>query len=258
MALISNSARYAGPDQGIDFTGPGHVFALTECVITVVQASGSGWPGQGAKLVYRMLNIPRGAPRPPSSYVYVTEDFTPRPGLRVGDHLTRTSWLGDATGSGRAPGIEVGFAQGPTGQAFGTIHDGKPGGPAPVWGQRMAQFVTALSGSLGAPPPAPSSGQRGAPTGAGGPTGTTAPPPAHAPAPTPPHEPPGAGLPPGVRIVGPTGPTPVPRVVSSPPLGQHDYSQKVQVTGKAASIAGQNFIHADVALQALLRAHRKL
>lgn len=75
--------------------------------------------------------------------------------------------MGDATGSGQAPGIEVGFAQNGQSQAFGTVRDGKAGGPIPQYGIAMARFVDYLSKQLKGKAPA-------APTGSVGPTGSTA------------------------------------------------------------------------------------
>lgn len=135
------SATFAGPDQGIDFTGPGPIYALADGVITRVQTSGSGWPGEGAIIVYRMTSGARSG-----QFVYMAEDLRPTGGMAAGQAFKQGDKLADATGSGRAPGIEVGFAQNAQGQAFGTVHDGKAGGPSPVHGNEMGNFVQQLSG----------------------------------------------------------------------------------------------------------------
>lgn len=135
------SARYAGADQGVDFTGPGPVKALGNGFVTRVQNSGSGWPGEGAILVYELLDGPQRG-----KFVYIAEDFRPRPGLKVGDKIKAGSVIGLATGSGKAPGIEVGFAQNAHGTAYGTTKDGKAGGPTPVFGNAFRNFILTLKG----------------------------------------------------------------------------------------------------------------
>ncbi len=138
-ALVGGSAAFAGEDQGIDFTGPGPVYALGNGVVTRRVDSGSGWPGQGAVLVYRLTSGP-GAGR----YVYVSEDFAPRADLKVGSRVTKGDVLGQATGSGLAPGIEVGYANA----------NGRPLAPRPIpraptpLGHAFDAFVQTLSGPV--------------------------------------------------------------------------------------------------------------
>lgn len=135
------TARYAGADQGIDFTGPGIVRAVGRGQITRLEKGGTGWPGEGAILVYQLLDGPQRG-----RYVYVAEDFRPRPGLKVGDVVKSGSIIGLATGSGKAPGIEVGFAQNLHGSAYGTTKDGKAGGPSPTFGIAFRNFILSLKG----------------------------------------------------------------------------------------------------------------
>lgn len=137
-ALAGSGLTYAGPDQGIDFTGRGNVYAPDASRVVKSQASGSGWPGQGAMTVMQYTAGPR-----KGQYWYVTEDFNPK--VHAGQQIAQGGLIGVASGSGKAPGIEVGFAQGPSGAAYGTIHDGKPGGPAPVYGRAMADYVRSRS-----------------------------------------------------------------------------------------------------------------
>lgn len=106
-SLVGSGATYAGVDQGVDFTGgPFDVYALDKAVITRVVRSGSGWSGEGAVVNYRLLSGPKAG-----QYVYVAEDFAPRADLRPGMVVHKGDSIGKATGSGRAPGIEVGWAQ---------------------------------------------------------------------------------------------------------------------------------------------------
>ncbi len=105
-ALVGRGARFAGIDQGIDFTGgPFPVYALGDGKITRIERSGSGWPGQGAVLNYQIETGPAAG-----RYVYVAEDFAPDPSLKVGSKVSKGGILGLATGSGLAPGIEIGWA----------------------------------------------------------------------------------------------------------------------------------------------------
>lgn len=99
---VGGATRFAGIDQGIDYTGPGPVYAVTSGVITRDQASGSGWPGQGGLLTYWNDKLRKG--------VYVAEDFVARAGLRVGSKVKAGELIGQATGSNQAPGIEMGWA----------------------------------------------------------------------------------------------------------------------------------------------------
>lgn len=140
--LVGPGAQYAGVDQGIDFTGgPFPVFALGDALITRVLRAGSGWPGQGAVVNYRILTGPG-----KGKYVYVAEDFSPRPDLRPGSKVRAGDTIGTATGVGLAPGIEVGWAR-PSGIP---LADRPPPRPAPQLtsiGEDFRQFVA--GGSIG-------------------------------------------------------------------------------------------------------------
>jgi hypothetical protein len=127
-ALITGKAQFAGLDQGIDFTGPGVVHALGAGVITRLERSGSGWPGEGALLVYQVTD--KHSPVY-GRYFYVAEDFAPVSHLEVGHQIANGQILGLATGSGRAPGIEAGFAVDAQGQAYGNPSEGHSGPPDP-------------------------------------------------------------------------------------------------------------------------------
>jgi hypothetical protein len=134
-ALVRGALKYAGPDQGIDFTGAGTVRAPARIKVTRVQRN-SGWAGEGTIIAGKILSGPgRGR------YIYAAEDIQPGRGVRPGAILEPGTELGRATGSGRAPGIEVGFAQGPEGRAYGDTHMGKPGGSAPVYGQQFGRYI---------------------------------------------------------------------------------------------------------------------
>lgn len=93
-------------DQGVDFLGAGDVYALGEGVVTRAdKGAHTGWPGEGAMLVYQITSGPA-----KGKNVYIAEDFAIRSGLKVGSRVTVGQVVGRATGSGKAPGIEVGFS----------------------------------------------------------------------------------------------------------------------------------------------------
>lgn len=139
--LVSPSLKYAGTDQGIDFTGAGSVLALDNAVITRVTRGGSGWPGEGAVVNYKLLSGPKAG-----QYVYVAEDFAPRSDLRPGMVVKRGETIGQATGSGKAPGIEVGWAQ-PSGIPLAPR---PPARPANQYTPQGADFLSFVTGGAGA------------------------------------------------------------------------------------------------------------
>lgn len=141
-ALVGDGLAYAGVDQGIDFTGAGSVYALDNAVVTRVTRGGSGWPGEGAVLNYKLLSGPKAG-----QYVYVAEDFAPRSDLRPGMIVKRGEIIGQATGSGKAPGIEVGWAQ-PSGIPLAPRPAPRPAPQYTPEGESFRQFVA--TGSAGA------------------------------------------------------------------------------------------------------------
>lgn len=135
-ALVGSGASYAGVDQGIDFTGgPFDVFALGDALITRVVRGGSGWPGEGAVINYRILSGPAAG-----KHVYVAEDFAPRADLRPGLRVKRGESLGRATGSGKAPGIEVGWST-PSGLPLAPRPAPRPANQYTALGEDFRSFV---------------------------------------------------------------------------------------------------------------------
>lgn len=151
-ALVGGNTVFAGVDQGIDFTGRGPVFALGDGVVTRLMRSGSGWPGEGGLLVYKLTSGSRAG-----SHIYNAEDIRPNAGMKVGDKLTQGQQIALASGSGRAPGIECGFAD-----AGGhAIAHAPSSGPQPA-GFAFQKFVRGLPTATGG----------GGPTTQGAPSGT--------------------------------------------------------------------------------------
>lgn len=136
---LETGLTYAGPDQGIDFTGKGAIHAPCDLQITRIDLH-SGWPG-GHIIVGRVMN-PKWAAIYGHGYghfIYLAEALVPRSGLAVNDVIRKRHSL--ATLDSSFPGTEIGWAQNSFGTAFGTIHDGKPGGPAPVHGLAFREFI---------------------------------------------------------------------------------------------------------------------
>jgi hypothetical protein len=141
-ALIGGNAVFAGVDQGIDFTGKGPVYAVGEGQVTSYQASGSGWPGEGAKLIYALSGANAG------KNVYVAEDFKAAAGIAQGSLVHRGEVIGYATGSGLAPGIEVGYADA-SGHALEPLLPKGSTYPSTGYGAKFNQDVQALSAGAG-------------------------------------------------------------------------------------------------------------
>lgn len=102
---VGGNLKFAGVDQGIDFTGSGPVYALGNGKITAIHPMGTarfndGLPGGGSELVYQLGNLDK--------YVYVAEDFLIKSGLKVGDTITKGQVLGNVNSTW--PGIETGYS----------------------------------------------------------------------------------------------------------------------------------------------------
>lgn len=134
--VVGNGAQYAGVDQGVDFTGAFDVYAIADAVVTRVVRGGSGWPGEGAVVNYRITSGPRAG-----SYVYVAEDFAPAASLRVGQAVKKGQTIGRATGSGKAPGIEIGWAQ-PSGIPTAPLPPPRPANQQTTQGFDFFHFIT--------------------------------------------------------------------------------------------------------------------
>ncbi len=136
-ALVGPGLSFAGVDQGIDFTGSGDVYAPYGAVVTRVQAGGSGWPGQGAVVNLQILEGPAAG-----HYLYYAEDLTPL--VKQGQKVTAGQVIAKATGSGQAPGIEIGWAQ-PSGIPLAPR---PPARPAPQYtqaGDSFNRFIQAVT-----------------------------------------------------------------------------------------------------------------
>lgn len=138
--LIGSGATYAGPDQGLDFTGGAPVYSLGPAVVTQVQATG-GWYNGGV-LVYQLLS---GSAK--GRFVYTAENFMPAAGLKVGSLIKQGQQVGVATGTGApggtlAPGIETGFSQSGTINPYGNPQEGKGSNPPDPQALSFKSLVT--------------------------------------------------------------------------------------------------------------------
>lgn len=136
-ALLAGGLKYAGPDQGVDATGTGHLRAPADLEITKVDMH-SGWPG-GGLIVGKIKSGPeRGR------FIYFAEAVKPARGVKVGAVIRQGSAVAHVNSP--YPGSETGFAQDASGTAYGTTHDGKPGGPAAQYGQEFERYLARAAG----------------------------------------------------------------------------------------------------------------
>lgn len=143
-ALVGPGLAYAGPDQGIDFTGAGDVFTPYAAVVTRVVPSGSGWPGQGAVVNLMFTEGPA-----KGHYLYYAEDLVPAAGVKPGAKLPAGAKVAYATGSGLAPGIEIGWAQ-RSGIPLAPRPAPRPADQTTPQGVAFDRFIQAVSGVKGA------------------------------------------------------------------------------------------------------------
>lgn len=131
---IVGGGAFAGVDQGIDFTGgPFNIFAPAPGTISRVDY-GSGWPGEG-HLVVETLDAPIG----PHRAIYFAEDL--EPGVKQGQHVSAGQAIAQASGSGRAPGIEIGWALPSSGIPEAPLPPPRPANQWTAQGQSFQDWV---------------------------------------------------------------------------------------------------------------------
>ena len=119
--IIGRRSAFNGLDMGVDFKGKGPIPMFAEGQIVRLVRSGSGWPGEGRLIVVQCDKGPMA--RHP---VYTAEDIAIPASHKVGKRLRKGELLATATGSNKAPGIELGWAgRGPA--FFGTLFHEKHG-----------------------------------------------------------------------------------------------------------------------------------
>jgi hypothetical protein len=119
--LIGQKTAFNGIDMGVDFKGKGPIPMFADGKIVRLVRSNSGWPGEGGLIVVQCDKGPMA--RHP---IYTAEDIAIPTSHRVGKRLKKGELLARATGSNKAPGIEIGWAgKGPA--FFGTLFREKHG-----------------------------------------------------------------------------------------------------------------------------------
>lgn len=113
--IIGRKTAFAGIDMGVDFLGAGPIPMFADGKIVRLVRSNSGWPGEGGLIVVQCDTGPMS--RHP---IYVAEDIKIPASHTVGKRLKKGELLAEATGSHKAPGIELGWA-GPPPQFFATL-----------------------------------------------------------------------------------------------------------------------------------------
>jgi Putative peptidoglycan binding domain len=119
--LIGRKSAFNGIDMGVDFKGKGPIPMFADGKIVRIARSNSGWPGEGGLIVVQCDKGPMS--RHP---IYVAEDIAIPASHKVGKRLRKGELLARATGSGKAPGIEIGWA-GRAPAFFGTLFHQKHG-----------------------------------------------------------------------------------------------------------------------------------
>ncbi len=113
--IIGRKSAFAGIDMGVDFLGAGPIPMFADGRIVRIVRTSSGWPGEGGLIV---VQCDKG---PMSRYpIYAAEDIKIPSTHRVGKRLKQGELLAEATGSHKAPGIELGWA-GPTPDFHATL-----------------------------------------------------------------------------------------------------------------------------------------
>jgi Putative peptidoglycan binding domain len=119
--LIGRKTAFKGIDTGVDFKGKGPIPMFADGKVVRVVRSKSGWPGEGGLIVVECDKGPMS--RHP---IYTAEDIAIPASHTVGKRLAKGELLATATGSNKAPGIELGWAgKGPA--FFGTLFHEKHG-----------------------------------------------------------------------------------------------------------------------------------
>jgi Putative peptidoglycan binding domain len=119
--LIGQRSAFNGIDMGVDFKGKGRIPMFADGKIARVVRSKSGWPGEGGLIVVQCDTGPMS-----KHPIYTAEDIAIPASHAVGKQLRKGELLATATGSNKAPGIELGWAgRGPA--FFGTLFHEKHG-----------------------------------------------------------------------------------------------------------------------------------
>jgi hypothetical protein len=119
--ILGRKTAWAGLDMGVDFTGAGPIPMFADGTIVRIVHTGSGWPGIGGLIVVQCDKGPMA--RFP---IYTAEDIRIPNSHVVGNRLLKGELLAEATGTGEAPGIELGWA-GPAPDFRGTLFQARHG-----------------------------------------------------------------------------------------------------------------------------------
>ena len=113
--ILGRKSAFAGIDMGVDFLGAGPIPMFADGKIVRITRTNSGWPGEGGLIVVK-------CDRGPMSLhpIYVAEDIKIPASHTVNKRLKKGELLAEATGSHKAPGIEIGWA-GPPPKYFATL-----------------------------------------------------------------------------------------------------------------------------------------
>jgi hypothetical protein len=151
-------------DQGVDYAGSGPLDAIGAGIVTesFAPGSGSGWPGSGGFVEYRLIAGPDAG-----AYIYAAEGVAPT--VRVGQSVGPGQQVATII-PGSPTGIETGLASGHGVTTWAAAHGGYEEGQltgAGQWFSELLQSIGAPAGEVQGRPvsgPSPVSFGLGAPT----------------------------------------------------------------------------------------------
>jgi hypothetical protein len=129
-------------DMGVDYAGTGVYEALGRGVVTQSRSSGSGWPGPGGYVEYRITEGPLNG-----KYVYMAEGVSPL--KKVGDIVNRGDPVARFTAD-QSSGTEIGFGAGRGTSTYASVYGGGYSeGQATGAGAQFSELIQSLGGPPG-------------------------------------------------------------------------------------------------------------
>jgi hypothetical protein len=113
---IGRGLKRGRTDMGVDYSGAGNIRTIGPAEFTEVNRHWKGAFSSGARVVYRLTAGPAAG-----RYVFVAEDLTPAPGLKVGQRVGAGFTYAHARGTKKGTGIEMGWADPRTGLALSEV-----------------------------------------------------------------------------------------------------------------------------------------
>lgn len=149
---VGNAVGYVNPlsgahvtperiDMGVDYAGSGNVSAIGDAVVTQAMSSGSGWPGPGGFVEYKLTSGPDAG-----VFVYVAEGVAPL--VKVGQQIKAGTPVAQII-PGSSTGIETGLGSGQGSGTYASGHGGYSEGQLTAAGQWFSDLIQQLGGPPG-------------------------------------------------------------------------------------------------------------